>query len=227
MEIFNNICKEVNPGDDFYRFATGKWLENNPQPAEYPRWCNFTKLYDENIARIRNIIQHPDDNLLSWKLNMLYNIFMDFDRRNKEGLEPLKRYLEKYVYPISTYEELYELLAKKHIGLLFSVFIDTDMKNSKEHIVTLWQGGMGLGNKDYYISKDPENRKVLNAYKVYLRDLLVYYGYGIKEAEQRIKKLIKLETKMARVSYSIEDTQEPSLNYHNMPVKELSGRLWI
>ena len=56
MTIFDNIQDNINPGDDFYKFATGKWLANNPQPDEYPRWCNFTKLDDDNIKRINDII---------------------------------------------------------------------------------------------------------------------------------------------------------------------------
>ena len=221
MTIFDNIQDNINPGDDFYKFATGKWLANNPQPAEYTRWCNFTKLDDDNIKRINDIILNPDDSVLSKKLNTLYNIFMNFDRRNSEGLKPVKEYLEKNVYPIATYEEFFTFIAKEHINLLFAIFIDSDMMNSKEHIVTLWQSGLGLYNKEYYISKDPENRKVLEAYKAYQKELLLYYGYGEKEATQRIKKLIKLETKIARVSYSVEDTQEPSLNYHKYNLDDL------
>jgi putative endopeptidase len=76
MTIFDNIQDNINPGDDFYKFATGKWLANNPQPDEYPRWCNFTKLDDDNIKRINDIILNPDDSVLSKKLNTLYNILL-------------------------------------------------------------------------------------------------------------------------------------------------------
>ena len=70
MTIFDNIQDNINPGDDFYKFATGKWLANNPQPAEYTRWCNFTKLDDDNIKRINDIILNEDIKILNPDLDI-------------------------------------------------------------------------------------------------------------------------------------------------------------
>lgn len=222
MSIFDNITEECNPGKDFYKFATGKWIDFNPQPDEYPCWCNFTKLDDVNINKINDIILNPDDSILSQKMNKLYNIVMNYNRRNAEGLEPLKKYINEKIYPIATYEEFYKFIATEHCPLLFSLFIDIDSKDSNMHILSLWQGGLSLGNKEYYISKDPEKVKIKEAFKTYLKDMLIYYGYSEKEAIQKVKWVMRFETKMARVSYSIEDQQEPSLNYNKMSVDDLS-----
>lgn len=220
--MLDYIDNSIKPGDDFFKYATGKWLDKNPQPKEYPVWQTFTKLSDDNIHRIYDIIINPDDSVLSKKINNYYKLLINAEQRNKLGNKPVLDYINNHIKPLKNNKEVYEFMAKMHMPMLFSIFISIDDKHNDTYILRSWQGGLSLGNKDYYISKTPDNKKICNAFKTYVISVFKYFGISASEAIARYNFIWKLENKIAKVSYSIEEEQEPSLNYHIYTVEELS-----
>ena len=215
----------VNPGDDFFKYATGNWIKYNPQPPIYPMWGSFTKLDDDNTKAVAGLIQeiaakkHPKGSV-EQKIGDLYNMAMDSVRRNALGAEPVMADVRK-IEAIQTREELIKYMAKEHDDLLWGLYIGVDDKNASSHIVSINQGGLSM-SRDYYISKDPQIVAIRNAAKEHFVNLYKLCGYSAKEAKKRINLTWKMETKLAKISYSIEQMRDPEANYHKMTVAELN-----
>ena len=143
---YQNMDNSVNPGDDFFKYATGNWIKYNPQPPIYPMWGSFTKLDDDNTKAVAGIIQdiaaqkHKSGSV-EQKIADLYNLAMDSTRRNREGAEPVMREVRK-IQAITSREALIQYLTREHDNLLWSMYIGVDDKNASQHIVSLGQGGL-------------------------------------------------------------------------------------
>ena len=225
---YQNMNTSVNPGDDFFQYATGNWINHNPQPPIYPMWGSFTKLDDDNTKAVAGIIQdiaaqkHANGSI-EQKIADLYNLAMDSTRRNREGAEPVMREVRK-IQAISSREELIKYLTREHDNLLWSMYIGVDDKNASQHIVSINQGGLSMGNRDYYVSKDPNVVKIREAAKKHYINLFKLCGYSEKEAKKNVNTIWKLETKLAKAHYSMEQLRDPEGNYNKMSVAELTQR---
>ena len=142
---YSNMDTTARPGDDFFQYATGHWIDNNPQPAMFPRWGSFTKLGDDNTKQLAELIQgiaaqENEKGTIAQKIGDLYNLSMDSVRLNNEGFAAIKPYVDK-VNAIQTREELLKMMATEHDDLLFGIGIGADQKNAKINIVGVGQGG--------------------------------------------------------------------------------------
>jgi putative endopeptidase len=156
---YANLDTTVAPGDDFFQYATGHWIDHNPQPAAFPRWGSFTKLGDDNTNQLNELItglaaQQNEPGSVAQKVGDLYNLCMDSTRLNAEGYAPLKPYLDR-INALKTREELINLCATEHDDLFFDLYVSSDEKNSAMNIVCIGQGGLSLGDKEYYLSDEP------------------------------------------------------------------------
>ncbi len=222
----SNLDTTARPGDDFCKFSTGNWINNNPQPAAYPRWGSFTKLGDDNVNQIAELIQSiaadttNQSGSIRQKIGDLYNMYMDSVRREELGAAPILPYLEK-INNCKTREELIQYAASEHDGILFGLYCGADAKNSSMNIVGIGQGGLNLGNRDYYLSKDERTTAVRESYKLHIVNLYKLIGLSEKEAQKKMETILKYETQIAEVSYSLQQQRDPEANYHKMSVDEL------
>lgn len=225
----NNLDRSVRPGDDFYHFAAGGWLKSHPLDAEHSDNGAFTDLYELNQKRIQNIILQyagspQKQGSLEQKIGSLYNLMMDSTRLNREGWTPIKPTLKK-IADIRNKKE-YQLVtaALDRNGentLMFGIGIGADLRNADWNIVSLSQGGLGLGTRDYYLSDDAQNKHVLEAYKAYLKKLFMMTGSDEATAEKKMRAVLAIETRIARASYDRVKLRDIDANYHKLSYTQL------
>lgn len=220
-----NLDTTARPGDDFCRFATGHWIDNNPQPDAYPRWGSFTKLGDDNVNQLSTLIQdiakgQHAQGTIQQKIADLYNQYMDTIHRDELGYQPVLPYLEK-INDCSSREELIQYAAQQHDGILFGLGIGADSKNSSQNIVGIGQSGLSLGDRDYYLNEDERTVAVREAFKQHVINLYMLIGKNEAEAKQKMETIMKYETEIARTHYTRTQRRDPEANYHKVSVDEL------
>ena len=225
---YTNLDTTARPGDDFARYATGNWIVNNPQPDMFPRWGSFTKLADDNTNQLAELIQdiaakQHEVGTVAQKIGDLYNLCMDSTRLNAEGCQPLMPSLER-LRNIQTREDLFKLMFEEHDNLFFGIYNGADEKDSKNNALQLSQGGLSMGNRDYYLKDDEAIKKQREAFKEHIVNLQKLCGTPEEEAVRKMETLMRIQTEIAKVSKGMEELRIPEENYEKMSVAELSKR---
>ena len=224
-----NMYLSVKPGTDFYQYAAGGWLKSHPLDAEHTNNGAFTDLYEENQKRIQELIleyasKPQKQGTLEQKIGTLYNMLMDSVRLNREGWEPLKPTLAR-IAAIKTNKEYQlvtaELDRRGENTMMFGIGVGADMRNASMNIVSVGQGGLGLGTRDYYLNNDPQTLKVREAYKTYLKNLFKMVGNDEATATKKVDAIMAIETRIAKVSYSKVQLRDIDKNYHKMSYNDL------
>lgn len=225
----NNLDTSVRPGDDFYHYAAGGWLKSHPLDAEHPENGAFIDLQELNQKRIQELIlqyanQPQKQGTLGQKIGSLYNLMMDSVRLNREGWAPLKPTLARIAAIKNTREYQIVTAALDRNGegtMMFGIGVDADQRNAAWNLVNIGQGGLGLGTRDYYVSDDPDKKKVLEAYKTYLTHLFQLVGNDEAKAKSKMQKVLDIETEIAKASYDEVKLRDVDGNYHKMSYTEL------
>ncbi len=212
-------------GDDFARYATGHWADFNPQPLEYPTWGTIYKVADDNVKALADLIKEiaarqNRQGSIPQKIGDLYNMAMDSVRLNAEGAAPLRAHLSE-LDAVTTREELLGRCAKEHDDLLFGLFVSADQKDADNNIVCISQSGLTLGNRDYYLSDEPQNVAVREATKEHMKNLFVLAGYGKDAAADKVQRIWAIESELAVPYYSQEKQRDSEANYHKISVDSL------
>ena len=224
-----NMDLNVKPGTDFYQYAAGGWLKSHPLDAEHTNNGAFTDLYEENQKRIQELIleyasKPQKQGTLEQKIGTLYNMLMDSVRLNREGWEPLKPTLAR-IAAIKTNKEYQlvtaELDRRGENTMMYGIGVGADMRNASMNIVSVGQGGLGLGTRDYYLNNDPQTLKVREAYKTYLKNLFKMVGNDEATATKKVDAIMAIETRIAKVSYSKVQLRDIDKNYHKMSYNDL------
>ena len=224
-----NLDTSVKPGDDFYHYAAGGWLKSHPLDAEHVQNGAFTDLYEQSQKRIQDIIlgfasKPQKQGTLGQKIGSLYNLLMDSVRLNREGWRPIKPTLDK-IAAIKNRKE-YQLVCAQldrngESTMMFGIGAGADQKDSEWNLVAVGQGGLGLGERDYYLSDDAQNKRVLEAYKQYLKKLFTLTGADEAMAEKKTQAVIAIETEIAKASYDKVKQRDIDANYHKMTYTQL------
>jgi putative endopeptidase len=219
------LNQKIKPTEDFFLFANGKWIEKNKIPASESRWGSFNELEQNNKSKLKAILIAAQKNLgakgsQNQLLGDYYQAYMDMGTRNKQGFDEIKPDLD-LVQSISSTDELAAVIAIQHlngIGTLFNFGIDQDLKNVSRNVAYLSQGGIGLPNCEYYLK---ENKKsVLSAYKEYVKNVFIKFGYPINEASKNAEIVINFETNLAKSMLTPSELRIPETTYNRMSIQE-------
>ena len=224
----NDMDLSIKPGTNFFDYAGGNWRKSHPIPAEYSRYGSFEVLIENNERQLHDLIEqlakesHPAGSL-EQKIGDLYNLAMDSTRRNREGWTPIKGQLEQ-VAAVKTLKDLTILsgqLGRYGVESYFGIGVGSNMKDSKMNIVGIQQGGLSLGNRDYYLENDEATQKIREAYKQYIVKMFRLVGDDEATAQKKMEAVFNIEMRIAKASKSMVELRDPEANYHKMTFNQL------
>ena len=218
----------VDPSVDFYKYANGGWIKQHPLPDDKSRFGVFDLMAEENRERLKEIINDVAANKgpqgsVSQKIGDFYASGLDMENRNANGYSSLKPYLEK-IAGLTDKSQVPALTAELQLSVcnpFFNLFPDADAKNSSMCIATLWQGGLGLPDRDYYFEPDDRSKSVREAYVEYLTTLFTLVGNDSLVAAEKAQKVFDFESRLAEVSSTKLENRVPENIYNKMSVDSL------
>ncbi len=227
-----NLDSTYLPGTDFYMFATGGWQKAHPLTDEYSRYGSFDVLQENNNKQLRELIegvaaQQNEKGSVAQKIADLYNSAMDSVALNEHGLDEMTAFLACDGYQTSAQitqdwlKQVWPKMLRQGVDGLMGFYIGADEKDSKNNILSIVQGGLTLGQKDYYLDQDPETAKIREAYVAYIRQLVSHVGFGETDAARISDDVMRIETRLAKASKSMTELRDPEANYHKMSYDQL------
>ena len=233
-----NLDTSVRPGENFFQYAAGGWMKSHPLDAEHPMNGAFTDLSEMNQKRIQELIMQyanspQEHGSLGQKIGSLYNLMMDSVRLNREEWQPLKPTLDR-IAAIKDRREYQlvtaELDRRGENTMMYGIGVGADMRNASMNLVSIGQGGLGLGLKDYYLNDDSQTHRVRETYKNYLKNLWVLCDNDEVTAQKKTESVMAIETRIAKASKNRVELRDINANYHKMSyiqlVKDYPGIDW-
>jgi len=219
----------TSPNDDFYQFANGTWLAENPIPDEESRWSSFNVLSDRNNGVLRDILEKAKADLgekgsATYLIGNYYISFTDTLTRNEKGHGPIDSYLSE-INSVADVDGLVHQIAKLHsIGVrnTFGMHIEQDAKQIELYRVHMNQSGLGLPSKDYYFNEDERTTGIRDAYKIHIARMFELSGFSEVDANKNAAIAYGFEEGLAEVSLRPVEMRDPDKMYNPMTVGQLS-----
>lgn len=222
-----NMDTTVAAGTDFYEYACGGWIKNNPLKPEYARFGTFDQLLENNQEQLRVLIEElsatpHEAGSVAGKIGALYAMGLDSTKLNADGVAPIKEELAA-INALATKSDVSKMVATLHkegMAPFFALFVDADEKNSAMNIVQLYQAGIGMGDRDYYLLEDEGSAKMRDAYRAYINKLFTLAGSSPEQADAAVDAVMKVEKAIAEISYGREDLRDSQKNYNKLAYED-------
>ena len=222
-----NMDTTVAAGTDFYEYACGGWIKNNPLKPEYARFGTFDQLLENNQEQLRVLIEElsatpHEAGSVAGKIGALYAMGLDSTKLNADGVAPVKEELAA-INALATKSDVSKMVATLHkegMAPFFALFVDADEKNSAMNIVQLYQAGIGMGDRDYYLLEDEGSAKMRDAYRAYINKLFTLAGSSPEQADAAVDAMMKIEKAIAEISYGREDLRDSQKNYNKLAYED-------
>lgn len=226
-----NIDTTVHPGDNFFLYANGAWLKNNPIPGSKARWGSFDELVENNNKVLHELldsvsaIKDAPKGSAAQMVGDFYSTGMDSAAIDAAGIAPLKGILDR----IDGIKDAAGVLAEvtkeqtEGIGQLFGFSVSPDDKHVAREICQFGQGGLGMPGREYYFDKDERTVRIRDAYQQYLADMLTLAGTEPAEAAKDAQAIYKLELALAGASYTRVEMRNPYKLYNKYDLKGISA----
>ena len=222
-----DLDTSVSPKEDFYQYATGGWQAKNPLRPEFSRYGSFDALRENAQENLNSMFESlttssAEKGTVEQKIADLYKMALDSTTRNALGAEPIKPYIEE-ILAVKNHDELATLLGKMNLygeGGFFGSGVEADLTNSDVQVLYLGQGGLGMGDRDYYLKE--ENKELKEGYVNYLVKVLELAG--IENAKDIAAMDIAVETSLAQAAWSREQNRNMQAIYNPMSSQEIDAR---
>jgi predicted metalloendopeptidase len=227
--IIANMDLKVKPSDNFFRFVNGTWLDKTEIPADKTTWGSFNELRQKTDKDALDILKEAAKNPI-YKSNTdqgkainLYKTIMDTVGRNKQGLSPLKPYLAK-INAVKNTKDLQALMIEMDaiggVGF-FGIGIDADAKNSNRNVISVGPGGLGLPDRDYYVSDEKDSKEKREKYVLHVTRMLGFLGEKPVQAKADAEKILALETAMSKPRFDRVERRDRRKSYNPMTISDL------
>ena len=217
----------ASPKVDFYQYATGGWQQKNPLRPEFSRYGSFDAIRERTQENLNALFEsmttlEAKPGTIDQKISDLYKMALDSTTRNQLGAQPIQPYIAQ-IRDVKTKEELSTLLGQMNLygeGGLMGFGVEADLANSEVQVLYLGQGGLGMGDRDYYLKA--ENKELYEGYKAYL--VKVMELAGLEDARALAEKDLLVENEMASIFWSREQNRDMQAIYNPMSTQEMIAR---
>ncbi|UTN05250.1 M13 family metallopeptidase [Flavobacterium bizetiae] len=225
----SNMDTKVSPGQDFFRYVNGAWLDKTEIPSDRNSWGSFNELRQKTdndaLAILKEASKDPKykSNTDQGKAIALFNTIMDTVGRNKNGIKPLQPYLKKIdaIKNVTDLQNFFiEMQPQGGIGF-FAVYVGADAKNSNKNSVNLSPGGLGLSDKDYYNADDKDSKEKREKYEVHVARMLQYLGESPAKAKESAKQILALEVELSAPRLDRVERRDRRKQYNPTAVADL------
>ena len=227
-----NLDTTAVQGADFYQYACGGWMKKHPLTNEYSRFGSFDMLAENNREQLKGLIVEiaagqNAQGTIGQKIGDIYKLAMDSVKLNADGVTPIQADLEK-IASVKDKSEIVPLMAElAHSGVFpyFSFYVGADIMDSKSNLFQLYQGGISLGEKEYYLDNDDVTVNIRNKYKEHIVKMFQLAGFDEAAAKKKMEAVMDIETRIAKASFSAVEQRNPAANYHKMSLDELKKEI--
>lgn len=210
-----SIDETIAVGEDFYGHVNKGWQQAHPLTAEHARYGQFNVLDEQNQERVKEIVTtlaetNPQAGSVAFKVSTIYNQATDTVRRNNEGASPILadlRKIEESAEDDNAMTDLFMWMHSEHGSPFFNAGPMEDFDDSNAYAMYVSGGGIGLGNRDYYLLDDERNTAIRNAYRTLIRQQMINAGYSAGDAERIMENVMKIETSLAEETWSLEESR--------------------
>ena len=226
-DVLGALDPEANPCQDFYRYACGNWLDSTPMPADQARWArSFSSIQERNRELIREILEQAQDSPQDDEQRLIgtyYQSCNDEKAIEDAGTAPLRPWFEK-IDAIGSIDAFLTTVGQLHqagIWALFDFYVDADYRQPDVYLAQLSQGGLGLPEKDYYLSPDPAQKELRETYRQHIAQMLLLSGLDPQSVSEMAEHVLALETRLAEISRSRTEMRDIDRLYQKVTREEL------
>ena len=224
-----NMDLTAQKGADFYQYACGGWMAANPLTDEYSRFGTFDQLAENNREQLKCLIaeiasKEHEQGSVAQKIGDLYNLAMNTEKLNADGMTPIQPELDK-INAISDKAGIIQAMADLTGSAYFQFYVGADIMDSKMNIFQLYQGCIGLGEKEYYLDTDEATTNIREGYKAHIVKMFQLIGQDEKTATKNMEAVMEIETRLAKKAFSSVEQRNPAANYHMLTLDEVKKQI--